>query len=280
MSITSNVQLKGLVEIQLRDRSGRVVATHEFPNRIVDYGLDLMSRLMVSIFINDAQLPTATQPVQSIAVGTGTNASTVDFKATALDVEWNRQRLEEVEVLRSVLDIADEGNTQTMLQLSSRIFGAYGNRIKANVLPGDQTNAYRLEITDENDPMWNGSAWVANANPTARPTYESESLAGLIALFDADPTVRATAPNLELSDPLETGISYLSGGGGGVRVSATFQNSDPSPVALTEAALFTSDDDQNPGLMFNKVRFPPINVTNDLDVTFRWKLIFQEAQAS
>ena len=34
------------------------------------------------------------------------------------------------------------------------------------------------------------------------------------------------------------------------------------------------------GRMFNMVRFPVISVTSELDVTFRWKILFQEASAA
>lgn len=266
MSIASSVNLKGVVEIERRRRDdGRLVDRVQVENRIVDYGLDLLSRLVVSAFINDAVENFDTLPLQGIGVGNPNPPVTdeVSFAATSLDAEWKRQRIEQVEILSATHDIKQEGDpATTVLRLWSKVHGAYGNRIQITV--DSASDPYRIEVSDIN---------------TGRvTTYEETALADLLAAMQTDPTVAASAPDLSWSDNLEldTAGTLMSGGGGGVVVSTTFNNAGSEPVELTEAALFT-EDTLGQGIMFNMVRFPVITVTSDLDITFRWKLLFQES---
>ncbi|WP_428265615.1 hypothetical protein [Haliangium sp.] len=277
MSIASNVNLKGVVQIELRRRDGRVVDRVQVSNRIVDYGFDLLSRLVVSAFINDAVENFDTLPIQGIAVGTGPDSSAVPFDQTSLEEEWKRQRIEQVEILSASRDVKDAADATTnVLRFSSKIHGAYGNRIRISVLAPDGTNPYRIQVDDESATIWDGSAWVPG--PRTGVLYQSTDLADLLAQMAGDPTVAVSAPDLAWSGTLATDPAgtRMSGGGGGVVVSATFNNASADTVALTEAALFT-EDTAGEGVMFNMVRFPVINVTSELDITFRWKLLFQES---
>jgi hypothetical protein len=286
MTTTTGILLKGAVQVDVRTRKGELVERREFSNRIVDHGMELMSLLLVSSFVNETSENVSIRPIHAIGVGTapfvpppGGGAPPVDYRNTRLEAEWTRRRIEQVEVLRASLAIRQANGTTDVLRLQSRIQGAYGNRIEVAVVSASAP--YEIRITDTNPVVWNGTVWVSE--PAAPRSHRGDTLRDVLASIASDPVVQAQAPDLGWAGMLETlpDNSALSGGGGGVVVSATFSNTGGDTRALTEAALFTSDDpDDASGRMFNMVRFPVISVTSELDVTFRWKILFQEATAA
>ena len=288
MTTTTGILLKGVVQVDVRTRRGELVERREFNNRIVDHGMELMSLLLVSSFVNQTSENVSIRPIQAIGVGTapylppaGGGTPPVDFRRTALEAEWTRRRIEQVEVLRAGLAIRQASTTTDVLRLQSRIQGAYGNRVEVAVISA--TTPYEIRITDRNPTVWNGTAWVPAPTPVVPRSYRGDTLRQLLTSMAADPVVLGYAPNLDWTGPLETlpNNTAMNGGGTGVVVSATFSNLDSDTKSLTEAALFTSDDrNDGTGRMFNMVRFPTISVTNELDVTFRWKVLFQEAGAA
>ena len=286
MTTTTGILLKGVVQVDVRNRQGELVEQREFCNRIVDHGMELMSLLLVSSFVNEASENVTIRPIQAIAVGTapyvpppGGGTPPVDFRRTELQAEWTRRRIEQVEVLRASLPIRQANTTTDVLRLQSRIQGAYGNRVEVAVV--DAASPYQIRISDTNPRVWNGTDWVPG--PAAPRAYSGATLRQVLTSMSADPVIQAYAPDLDWTGAMEPlpNNTAMSGGGTGVVVSATFSNTGSDTKALTEAALFTSDDPSDPtGRMFNMVRFPVISVTNDLDVTFRWKILFQEASAA
>lgn len=286
MTTTTGILLKGVVQVDVRTRQGELVERREFSNRIVDHGMELMSLLLVSSFVNETSENVSIQPIQAIGVGTapfvpppGGGTPPVDFRQTRLEAEWTRRRIEQVEVLRASLAIRQTGSTTDVLRLQSRIQGAYGNRIEVAVV---RANApYEIRISDRNPTVWNGTAW--STEPAAPRLHRGDTLRALLASIASDPVVQAYAPDLDWSGELEVlaNNAAMSGGGTGVVVSATFSNTGSDTRALTEAALFTSENgSDSAGRMFNMVRFPVISVTNELDVTFRWKILFQEVTSA
>lgn len=269
MSLKSNLTLKGLVEITVRDRGGRVMKRTLVQNRIVDIGFDLMSRLLVENSFPSHSWDITPGPIKAIGLGTGKPSAgyEVDLKDEDLYIPWKRLPIETVEVIAASHDFVSSatGNPRVMT-LRSKNYGSYGNRIQASV--AQSTHPYNITIIDDNTGI----------------TYPSSgSIFGTIDeiadTINVDPLipVEAIVPTTGWGGVLDlSGGSdpYLGGGGTGVIVSAQFENPDAVPVPVTEAALFTEQVD---GHMFNKVRFPEINVTNGLNITFRWKLLFQEA---
>ncbi|MEM9489521.1 MAG: hypothetical protein AAGC55_10280 [Myxococcota bacterium] len=285
MSITTGVILRGQVDIDVRRRDGRLVETRRIHNKIVDNGLDLMSRLMISGFITNQTGELFVQPLQAIAVGSGVSdpLSPVDPKDTKLLVEDYRRRIESVEILSATSKFVDSGDpTKTVLEIKSKRRGAYGNRLVAKVWAG-ATESYGITIEDFNNPYWDGSFMSERGEGQAPEVkeYEGATLEALITAMEANPVAQALAPDLSWNGTafLGEGSDYLSGGGTGVVVSATFSHSATGAVALTEAGLFNTEAQSELEVMFNKVHFPAINITSDLDITFRWKLLFQEASS-
>jgi hypothetical protein len=287
MTTTTGILLKGVVQVDVRTRQGTLVEQRVFSNRIVDHGMELMSLLLVSSFVNETSENVSIRPIQAIGVGTppyvppaGGGVPQVDFRRTQLEAEWTRRRIEQVEVLRAGVAIRDANdNTVDVLRLQSRIQGAYGNRVEVAV--ANATARYEIQISDRNATVWNGTAWVTG--PAAPRSHGGDTLREVLASIATDPVVQAYGPDLDWAGTLETPASgpAMSGGGAGVVVSATFSNTGADTKSLTEAALFTSDDPADTaGRMFNMVRFPVISVTNELDVTFRWKILFQEASSA
>ncbi|ACY14100.1 hypothetical protein [Haliangium ochraceum] len=286
MTTTTGILLKGVVQVEVRKRNGDLVERRVVHNRIVDRGMELMSLLLVSSFVNETSENVTIRPLQAIGVGTATAAPPpgggvppVDFLETQLGGEWTRRRIEQVEILRAELPLRAADATTEVLRLQSRIQGAYGNRVQVAVI--NASSPYELRVSDNNAVHWNGTAWVSES---AEPrTHTGESLRDLLASIASDPVLQASAANLDWDGTLETlpDTSALRNGGTGLLVSATFSNTGGETQALTEAALFTSEDAADAtGKMFNMVRFPVISVTSELDVTFRWKILFQEAASA
>lgn len=263
MSLATNLTFKGLVEILVRDPEGALVKRVEVENKIVEVGLDLMSRLVVPEsaimgFPGDINR----SPIRALGVGTGgTSTDPVGVDETALTTPWQINEFTEVQVLHASLDLNDANGLRVMT-LRSRHHGSYGNHIKVNF--GNPSASYDVTITDDN-------------TVTASPTLSGANIGVLAqAINNSGLPVEAVVPDTQWNgtvDPVPTDI-YLSGGGTGVMVSAQFSNSGADEV-LTEAGLFTGTG--NDAHMFNKVRFAPITISDGMDITFRWKLLFQEA---
>lgn len=273
MSLMSNIHFKGLVDIMVRDRYGRIVDRRHVENRIVDTGFDLISGLVIpSSYISSFTGDIVRGPVKSIGVGRGPTPGieltdyTVDASDTELDDQLNRNPISSAQIMHATYEIQDDQTpATTVMTIRSTNHGAYGNRIAvqvdANVTPGE----YTVSINDAN---------------TATSASFSGTMGDIGAAINA-PTntvsVEAIVPNTTWTGNVHSyhlnNIPNLNGGGTGVIVEAQFIHNSTTPEPLAEAALFT---EVSGGHMFNKVLFPIISLSNLMEITFRWKLLFQE----
>ena len=252
MSIRTGVRVKGDVDIDVRNRRGQLVEQRAISNMIVDNGIELLSRLLVSSFLNSTSDNFYTAPLQAIAVGTGTDTDEMS-RRTGLEDEWAREVLEQVQISSATASLLDTGSN-VVLQVNSKLAGAYGNRILVNI---DETSTpYEITVDDKNNPFWDGTQFQPGT--ATERSYSGDSLESLASALTADRVISASATNVAGTGTLVTlseGV-YLSNGGDSVVVSATFTTEDSSSTALTEAGLFTADSMSNSNdIMFNMVRF-------------------------
>ena len=249
--------MKGLVEIIMRDSTGKVVKNHKCHNLITSSG----KILLANIFRGNEK-----QGVTHIGIGSDSK------KPAPGDDNLGNELLPRKKFDQNI--IQDEQNASILLKnkkgkdvikLSSKLSGERGNDTKIEV----RFHAARRVKDQKVDVL------VSNTTENIEEMFEDlvmdpESDKYLIASINEDSELISVAV-IEEELPAAQDTVFLDGGSDiVVTLSSTFGYEDANGT-MTEAAIFNSD---NGGVMYNRVVFPEISKTDKFTLSLIWKISF------
>jgi len=249
--------IKGSVEIILRDRSGKIVKRQKNDNLITSSG----KMLLANIFRG-----TEKKGVSHIGVGMG-NVQPIPADEGLGDELPPRKKFDQniIQEEKNASMILKDKKKKDVIKLTSKLSGERGNNtiVEVRFKEARRVKDQKVDLRIKND-VENIEELFENL------VVDPESKNYLIATVnDQSELINAAVIEEKLPGPLNP--AELTGGSDIlVTLSATFGYDDANGT-LTEAGIFNED---NGGVMYNRVVFPDISKTDKFTLSLIWKISF------